>query len=443
MLSDQRMENLAIRVEGLGKQYRTGAVQQRYQTLRDSIVQGIKGPFESIGKRLRGQRDDTSSNMIWALRDISFEARAGEVIGFIGRNGAGKSTLLKVLSRITEPTTGRAELYGRVGSLLEVGTGFHPELTGRENVYLSGAILGMRKASIEQKFDDIIAFAEVEKFIDTPVKHYSSGMYLRMAFAVAAHLDPELLFVDEVLAVGDAAFQKKCINKMMQVAKQGQTVLFVSHNLDAVLALCTRCIVLTQGQIVFDGLPQDAVLEYHRLLSPVTRQVDESVLYQEDGEPETVDVPRITRIEVLDNEGKPKPAVSTWDDIVFRLHYDAPANVPEGSIILDIRDYKEQRLIVLDSGKRTPLLAGRHSVDCYLPKLSLPSGEYYITIGIADPYVDWLWRKFSVGVLRVFGKDVYELGRPPSYSRMTMVAECEWRASRNVAAAAATEFVIR
>src|SRR6266516_5601056 len=212
-----------IRVETLGKQYIIGAREAGYDTLRDSIVEAVRAPFERLRRR-NGQRNQET---IWALKNVSFEVAPGEVVGVIGRNGAGKSTLLKLLSRITEPTTGRAELYGRVASLLEVGTGFHPELTGRENIYLNGAILGMRKAEINRKFDEIVDFAGLEKFLETPVKRYSSGMYMRLAFAVASHLEPEILMVDEVLAVGDAQFQKKCLGKMGDVARAGRTVLFV------------------------------------------------------------------------------------------------------------------------------------------------------------------------------------------------------------------------
>jgi lipopolysaccharide transport system ATP-binding protein len=239
------MSNLAIKVEGLSKLYHIGVRQERYHTLRDTLSRTLISPFRALASILDRRRSgvlrpfssanrqpsvSTPISTIWALKDISFEVNPGEVVGIIGRNGAGKSTLLKILSRITGPTRGFAEIYGRVGSLLEVGTGFHPELTGRENVYLNGAILGMKKAEIERKFDAIVAFADVDKFIDTPVKHYSSGMHMRLAFAVAAHLEPEILIVDEVLAVGDANFQKKCLNKMQDVGQHGRTVLFVSQH---------------------------------------------------------------------------------------------------------------------------------------------------------------------------------------------------------------------
>ena len=226
-----------IQAERVSKQYRIGTREVAYETLRESIMEAARSPL----KRLRRRNGESSNDTIWALEDVSFEVTPGEVVGIVGRNGAGKSTLLKILSRITEPTSGRIELYGRVASLLEVGTGFHPELTGRENIFLNGAILGMKKAEIDRKFDQIVDFAEIERFIDTPVKRYSTGMYMRLAFAVAAHLEPEILLIDEVLAVGDAAFQKKCLGKLGNVAKGGRTVLFVSHNLQAVADLCSRC----------------------------------------------------------------------------------------------------------------------------------------------------------------------------------------------------------
>jgi lipopolysaccharide transport system ATP-binding protein len=253
------MSDAVIKVEGLGKRYRIGANRERYVALRDVVTNGAR----SLGRRLLG-RGPARSNFedFWALRDISFEVNRGECVGIIGRNGAGKSTLLKLLSRITEPTTGRFRVKGRVASLLEVGTGFHPELTGRENVFLNGAILGMGRREIARKFDEIVAFAEVEKFLETPVKYYSSGMYMRLAFAVAAHLEPEILIVDEVLAVGDAEFQKKCLGKMSEVAKGGRTVLFVSHNMNAIEALTHRCLLMQSGALRYDGPTRGATEVY-------------------------------------------------------------------------------------------------------------------------------------------------------------------------------------
>ncbi|MGD0623088.1 MAG: ABC transporter ATP-binding protein [Thermodesulfobacteriota bacterium] len=270
------MSDIALRVEKLSKLYRIGSRENGYKTLRESIVNAASSPFRrlssvfglrsSVGRSVSsvaGPRSPVVSNeTIWGLKDVSFGVKRGEIVGIIGRNGAGKSTLLKILSRITEPTEGYAEIYGRVGSLLEVGTGFHPELTGRENIFLNGAILGMRKAEIEQKFDEIVSFAEIEKFIDTPVKHYSSGMYVRLAFAVAAHLEPEILLVDEVLAVGDASFQKKSLGKMGDVAKGGRTILFVSHQLNQLRRLCGRAIWLDEGKVQGVGPAGEVISEY-------------------------------------------------------------------------------------------------------------------------------------------------------------------------------------
>jgi lipopolysaccharide transport system ATP-binding protein len=254
------MSAIAIRAEDLGKQYRITAARHRPNTLRDALAGSVRG----LASRLRGRGErQPGRETVWALRGVSFEAGRGDVLGIVGANGAGKSTLLKILARITEPTTGQAEVHGRVGSLLEVGTGFHSELTGRENVFLSGAILGMRRAEIARKFDEIVAFAEVERFIDTPVKHYSSGMGLRLAFAVAAHLEPEILIIDEVLAVGDARFQRKCLGKMQDVSsREGRTVLFVSHNMNAVQRLCNRCLLLREGELAAAGPTAEVMSRY-------------------------------------------------------------------------------------------------------------------------------------------------------------------------------------
>jgi lipopolysaccharide transport system ATP-binding protein len=259
------MTDIAIKVENLGKLYRIGQI-VGYGTLRESLMNIAYAPF----RRLRQPRDTNHEpsatspqpNTIWALKDVSFEVKRGEAVGIIGRNGSGKTTILKILSRITAPTEGCAEIHGRVGSLLEVGTGFHPELTGRENIYLNGAVLGMKKAEVARKFDEIVAFSEIEKFLDTPVKRYSSGMYVRLAFAVAAHLEPEILVVDEVLAVGDAAFQKKCIGKMQSAAQAGRTVVFVSHNMTAVESFCDRVILLDNGYLMKDGRTNEVVASY-------------------------------------------------------------------------------------------------------------------------------------------------------------------------------------
>ena len=246
-----------ISVEKISKLYQIGAVQTQGGSLRESLADLMRGRTKIFGRNGHLRRED-----LWALRDVSFTIEQGEIVGVLGSNGAGKSTLLKILSRITAPTSGRIELYGRVGSLLEVGTGFHPELTGRENIYLNGAILGMKQEEINRKLDEIIAFSEIERFIDTPVKYYSTGMYMRLAFAIAAHLEPEILIVDEVLAVGDAAFQKKCLGKMDEVTKEGRTIIFVSHNMIAVQSLCKRALWLRQGQLIADGAAKDVIAKY-------------------------------------------------------------------------------------------------------------------------------------------------------------------------------------
>jgi lipopolysaccharide transport system ATP-binding protein len=267
------MSDLAVRVENLGKRFTIGASQERYRTLRDTLANAVGAPVRLARSVFQGDNDGRpSETTIWALRDVTFEVHQGEVLGIIGRNGAGKSTLLKILSRVTEPSEGYAEIHGRVGSLLEVGTGFHQELTGRENIFLNGAILGMKRSEIQRKFDEIVAFSEVEQFIDTPVKRYSSGMYLRLAFAVAAHLEPEILVVDEVLAVGDAEFQRKCMGKMSDVAREGRTVLFVSHNMSAILRLTEITMVLDAGHMV------------HRSATPEAIDYYMSMGYSEEGE---------------------------------------------------------------------------------------------------------------------------------------------------------------
>ncbi len=263
------MSDIAIRTENLGKLYHIGALQRRdglysYKSFREMISNAAAAPIRAV-RTLIGSgptQQEIEQTRIWALKDVSLEIKRGDIVGVIGRNGAGKSTLLKVLSRITEPTAGCAEIHGRIGSLLEVGTGFHPELSGRDNVYLNGAILGMRRAEITRQFDEIVAFAEVEKFIDTPVKHYSSGMYLRLAFSVAAHLQAEVLFVDEVLAVGDYRFQEKCLGKMHDVATTGRTIFFVSHSMTAIRRLCNRAVVMDNGKVIADSNPRDAIAEY-------------------------------------------------------------------------------------------------------------------------------------------------------------------------------------
>ena len=300
-----------IRIEKLSKRYRLGARQAPYDTLRDKVAKSLSAPF----RRLRNAKE--SNDILWALRGISFDVAAGEVCGIIGSNGAGKSTLLKILSRITEPTTGQVELYGRTGSLLEVGTGFHPELTGRENIYLNGSILGMKRVEIMSKFDEIVAFSEISRFIDTPVKHYSSGMYTRLAFAVAAHLEPEILIVDEVLAVGDVTFQKKCLGKMGEVAQGGRTVIFVSHNMLAIKGLCSHVVWLHQGEIRDEGEPNGVVSKYLRTSDSMNAEQIWPDIASAPGNSKF----RLTAARVRPSEGVPSDRIDVHTPTVMEFEY--------------------------------------------------------------------------------------------------------------------------
>jgi len=315
------MTDLAVRVENISKRYRIGLAQSRPDTLRDLLTSRVR-QIKHMFNRGESGRDESPSH-IWALKDVSFEVERGQVLGIVGRNGAGKSTLLKILSRVTEPTKGFGEIHGRVGSLLEVGTGFHPELSGRENIYLNGAILGMRREEIQRKFDEIVEFSEVGKFIDTPVKRFSSGMYLRLAFAVAAHLEPEILVVDEVLAVGDAEFQRKCLGKMNDVAQEGRTVLFVSHNMSAILRLTQETIVLDQGQIVLRAPTPEAVDHY--LNMGLTKQGERFWLPEELDERAVPFKP--TALRILNPLGQVVDTVNAADGFSIEFEYDVVEDI--------------------------------------------------------------------------------------------------------------------
>ena len=378
------MNNLAIRVEGLSKRYRIGGKRERYRTLREAVTEAAATPFRAIGSAFRTSKVEPAglargADVIWALNDLSFDVERGEVIGVIGRNGAGKSTLLKILSRITEPTEGCVEIYGRVGSLLEVGTGFHQELSGRENFYLNGAILGMKRDEIDRKFDEIVDFAEVEKFIDTPVKHYSSGMYLRLAFAVAAHLEPEILMVDEVLAVGDAAFQKKCLGKMGDVAQHGRTVLFVSHSMGAIASLCSRVLVVEHGRLAYDGEPDVAIANYLKNISgqaslPLMDRIDR------EGNQKL----RFVRLTILDRFGHPVDTLPAGDDLTIELDY----LLPEGAInnvafqISFLDSFGRILFICLTRTVNATFreIAEEGKVRCVVPNLPLAPGTYSLTV---------------------------------------------------------------
>jgi lipopolysaccharide transport system ATP-binding protein len=374
------MSNTAVRAWNIGKRYQIGAAQGRQKTLRGALMASGRGAVERTRALARdGMRRENDETTLWALRDVSFEVEHGEAVGIIGRNGAGKSTLLKILSRITKPTTGRLELYGRVGSLLEVGTGFHPELTGRENIYLNGAILGMSRADIARKFDEIVAFAEVEKFLDTPVKHYSSGMHVRLAFAVAAHLEPELLIVDEVLAVGDAAFQKKCLGKMGEVAQGGRTVLFVSHNMAAVRRLCRRGLLLHQGEIVARGDVGACIETY--LASAGTRPILSQAVYRAPFlKLHSVTVNGSADGEVHLSGGATRLEIAVEGELARPLHLELEVR------FFDIFDtalayYSPGHV----SGHVTRFAPGRFTLQRTIELLPMMRGEYLLSLSLTDP----------------------------------------------------------
>ncbi len=373
--------NTAIRVEGLAKSYRIARAlgRQPYRTLQEEVVELPK----TLWKRAMGRSDTMET--FWALEDVSFEVKEGEVVGIIGRNGAGKSTLLKILSRITEPTRGRAEIFGRVGALLEVGTGFHPELTGRENIFLSGAILGMRKAEIARQFEAIVDFAEVEQFIDTPTKRYSSGMYTRLAFAVAAHLEPEILLVDEVLAVGDAAFQKKCLGKMEQVSGEGRTVFFVSHNTQAVRQLCTRGILLEHGRVAADGPTDSTLAVYNQKLRELRVDAETGVNNPENRRGSGA--VRFTSVSVEDLEGNERYTFSMGDTVRFRLTFAVHAPMRGLAIFVGLRSGLSRELItsarhILTDSVVEPGTTSTVVVD--LPEVYIRPGEYPLYLHVSE-----------------------------------------------------------
>jgi lipopolysaccharide transport system ATP-binding protein len=385
------MSDIAIKVENLSKKYFIGESNSSYRTLRDSVSSFFTSPF----RRFTHSPDRQE---IWALKDVSFEVKQSEVVGIIGRNGAGKSTLLKILSRITEPTEGYAEIRGRVGSLLEVGTGFHPELTGRENIYLNGAILGMKKAEIERKFDEIVAFAEVEKFIDTPVKHYSSGMYVRLAFAVAAHLDPEMLLVDEVLAVGDARFQRKCLDKMQDVGRQGRTVLFVSHNMPAITRLCPRSILLDGGKVLRDGPSNKVVSAYLGNGLGKTAEREWPDINKAPGN----DIVRLRAVRVRTEDGLISDAIDIRRSVGIEIEFDVLK--PGYVLVPNYHFFNEEGVYVFvasdhdPSWQRQPRIRGRYVSTAWIPGNFLSEGSMIIGVAVStmDPVTVHFYERDAV-----------------------------------------------
>ena len=426
------MSDTIIQIENLWKKYLLRhQPKERYTALRDVI----SGKAVSIGRRFLNpgskKKADPTSEEFWALKDVSFEVKRGEVIGIIGRNGAGKSTLLKILSRITEPTNGKIRIKGRIASLLEVGTGFHPELTGRENIYLNGAILGMSKAEIRRKFDEIVAFSEVEKFLDTPVKRYSSGMYVRLAFAVAAHLEPEILLIDEVLAVGDAGFQKKCLGKMSEVSKDGRTVLFVSHNMAAIENLCQQCLLLDSGLLITKDESNKTINMY---LGEILPSHVENVPLSERKNRSGNGLIRLNRFYVEDTEGHRLSAVRSGMDVVFVLAYqtagiESRRNVDIG---FSVHTSNNMGLFVFYSsfvGKIFESIPSKGVFRCIVKNFPLAAGRYRVGARVTEKGEEADWPRDGVGYLEVEYGDFYGSGSKGFIGSTPFLVKGNWQVS--------------
>ena len=413
--------DIVISAEGIGKQYRLGRLAAKHDSLREALVGIATAPIRNF-RRLRQQGDAPDVDTFWALRDVSFQINRGDVVGVVGRNGAGKSTLLKVLSRITEPTVGRAVMRGTVGSLLEVGTGFHPDLTGRENVYLNGAILGMDRRYVDRMFDEIVDFAGVAQFVDTPVKRYSSGMYLRLAFAVAAHLEPDVLIVDEVLAVGDAAFQRKCLGKMHDVGRGGRTVLFVSHNMSAVASLCSRGIVMSHGRVAFDGYVAGAVRTYLDQSAPSGER--SWALADADRRHGYGDLARLVSLELVADS----PSLRFDEDLVLRIGFRALVDREGLHVGVGVEDAMGMRIVTFNSdvhGTTVDARAGEeYVVELRVPSPGLNPGRYTLSaaVGSAAQLLDFLPAAATIEVA-----DWTEEGAMVKPQAGVVSMPCSWR----------------
>lgn len=429
------MGNTVIRVEGIGKKYNIASQHRtHYLTLRDVLTKRVKSFPKKFFPGKRPMVSQAQFEEFFALNDVSFEVKRGDRLGIIGRNGAGKSTLLKILSRIVEPSQGRIYLNGRVASLLEVGTGFHPELTGRENIYLNGAILGMTRLEINRKFDEIVAFAEVEKFLETPVKRYSSGMYVRLAFAVAAHLEPDILLVDEVLAVGDIGFQKKCLGKMEQATKdEGRTVLFVSHNLAAIQKLCDQVLLLQSGQLKFLGNPEECINQYLQLeTGQLTNQSVYAIKRELLANTQNFGVV-ITNLQLLTKLGEPLTVLQTYDSFIIRFSYQVDPDYQHKSIALVISLKTQNGLEVFRlsnmpiSGYPINRLDQTGYIDLIIEKLPLTAGYYWIDLSLARPNLEFIYKLEDLIFLEIQPKDVYNSGLALDQTRGLIAVQHQWR----------------
>lgn len=414
----------AISVENLSKMYRVGRVRvAKYQTLRETISDSIAKASKGVWLRLKGSRDredalSGSEEAFWALKDMSFEVQPGEVIGIIGRNGAGKSTLLKILSRITEPTRGRVKYRGRIANLLEVGTGFHPELTGRENIFLNASIIGMNRREIVRKFDEIVAFSEIEQFLETPVKRYSSGMYVRLAFAVAAHLDPDILIIDEVLAVGDMQFQKKCLSKLKDVANIGRTVLFVTHNMQSVRQLCSRTILIQKGSMIYDGRPAEAISHYLGQTSNEANTFDLGRMSNLSGEKQA----SITKVKYFDSRGRSTAKMYQGERINIRAYLSTKVQLEKMDLAMAVVHRDGTRVFSMtlaDQEGPASIAAGHYAIGFSFDLNYLRSDQYYLALNLSecgntldhidgipfpeieDPYADEVKESYRWGIVRI------------------------------------------